>query len=175
MSTEDLFSAIPELRTGIAANCGSRNSFASPLGVNCANRLIAAGLRIFTPDSDGEATPIATQKKRGDKKATHAELAARLAQLVKDEAEAAQEVAAAEAVSAPLKVEFEVCDRRLRYLHERREEGYSVSKEAMLFAYDQRMIAGHQWNPARQRLRDAKAWHERIRKEITKVNKEIGT
>ena len=173
MTTSDLFAQFDELRDGIAANCGLRNSRPLVSGVNCAYPANAGDMRIFIPTETLRATPNAPKPRNQSKKKDNSGVRARLSELAFQEEEAARAVSIAQAIAQQLKVEFEKSDQALRDLHARRKAGHFVARSTMIRAYDDRLNAGHKWNPHRRRLREAKEWHERVRKEIFEVNAEL--
>jgi hypothetical protein len=121
---------------------------------------------------DGDArSPTEDNTSKQAKKVNAAELQAELEILRRDAIEAQQAISDATPEADRCESIFRAADARLRRAIATRDS--AGLRYPLLDHYDDRMRAGHAWNPHRSRLRDAIRWHKAVCDEIMAVSKKL--
>jgi hypothetical protein len=88
--------------------------------------------------------------------------------------EAEAEMLALAPLNGPLQAAFVAADCHLRNCWDRRKQGVHVPRATMVAAYDERLMAGHEWNPTKKKIAELQRWLKELRTTLAAVNKEIG-
>lgn len=89
--------------------------------------------------------------------------------------QAEEESARLREIQEPFADAFREAHATLEALLATRKSGTPVGKVRVLGAYTTRMIAGHKWNPHRERYQATLRWLRSLRMELKDVNMEIGS
>lgn len=94
-------------------------------------------------------------------------------ELVDQEEQAHRELLEAEEADGPFRRAFWEAHSVLAATYATQLKIGPHDKAELFAAYDARMLAGHAWNPHKQRLRDAERWHKAVLAELRYVNEAL--